>query len=85
MARRMLLGSAETGKVQEALHLQMEEQATLNAKLDEKITEVEVELAEAGPSMTPALQCAKDVLKLGWQLLAERQKFIKIVDHSKYE
>jgi hypothetical protein len=61
-----------------------EEQATFNAKLDEKIAEAEVELAEAGPSTTPALQRAKDVLKQGRQLLAERQKLIKIADRSEH-
>ena len=61
-----------------------EEQATFNAKLDEKIAEAEVELAEAGPSTSPALQRARDVLKQGRQLLAERQKLIKIAGRSEH-
>ena len=61
-----------------------EEQAVFNAKLDEKVAKAEAELPGAGPSTTPAVQRAMDALKEGQRLLTERQKLIKIADHSEY-
>lgn len=61
-----------------------EEQATFNAKLDEVVAEAETQLEEAGPSLAPALQRAKEALKSGRQLIAERQKLIKIADRSEH-
>ena len=46
----------------------------------ESLTEVEVELGEAGTS--PALAKAKDTLAQGKKLLAEKQKLIRIADRS---
>ena len=61
-----------------------EEQAEFNAKVDETAAEAEAELMEAGTSAAPALQRALDAVRKGRQLMAERQKLIKIADRSEH-
>ena len=56
-----------------------EEQAEFNAKVDETTAEAEAELMEAGTSAAPALQRALDAVRKGRQLMAERQKLIKLL------
>ena len=59
-----------------------EEQASFNSKVDESITEAKSELAEAGPSSTPSFQRALQALQKGRELIAKRQKLIKIAHRS---
>ena len=57
-----------------------EEQAAFNARLDEALTEAQMDLA--GPSTSVALGRAHKALDRGRQMIAERQKLIRIADRS---
>ena len=62
-----------------------EEQAVFNSRLDETVAEAETELAvvsPGAPTPTTAISKARECLKKGRQLLAERQKLIRIADRS---
>ena len=62
-----------------------EEQAVFNSCLDETVAEAETELVAASPgapTSATAITKAHECLKKGRQLLAERQKLIRIVDRS---
>ncbi len=63
-----------------------EEQAKFNAHIDESLAEVDDELAAASASTTapPALDRAKEALKKGRSIIAERQKLIRLADRSEY-
>ena len=61
-----------------------EEQSIFNSCLDETVAEAETELTAASSnttlSSTTAIARARECLQRGWQLLAERQKLIRIAD-----
>ena len=63
-----------------------EEQAIFNSRLDGTVAKVETEVATAAsPSALPSattITKALECLKIGRQLLAERQKLIQIADQS---
>ena len=57
-----------------------EEQAAFNARVDQALTEAQLELP--GRSESPALERAHKAIERGRKLLAERQKLIRIADRS---
>ena len=59
-----------------------EEQATFNFKVQESLREVETELESAEKALV--IDRAKEALEKGLQLLADRQKLIRIADRSEY-
>ena len=65
-----------------------EEQAIFNSRLDETVAEAETELAAASSSTTSSsttvIARARECLQKGRQLLAKRQKLIRIADRSEH-
>ena len=59
-----------------------EEQAVFNSKVEETLAEAKEQITDAGSTASPVLQGARDAINKGQQLLAERQKLIKIADRS---
>ena len=59
-----------------------EEQAHFNHQVEEVVADATAELTAAGSS--PAIGRAQEVLAKGEKLLLERQKIIKIADHSEF-
>ena len=76
------LNRAHTDKPYTFKNKDNEEQATFNFKVQESLREVETELESAEKALV--IDRAKEALEKGLQLLADRQKLIRIADRSEY-